>query len=166
MDGRSLSEATYRDYQTILFNKGSAADQVAGPRAEKLQRYGVEVVAMNTIDYVSGAIYPLALALANPTTDDWQLVYDDAQEVIFMRQPTPGMPVLQNKLGHVIKHLNAECEAYIAHSPDTPFCARTLADYWLRLQQKDLARRMLELYVSHAPHDEQAQRALRQVENQ
>jgi len=165
MDGRSLSEAAYRDYQTILFNKGAAADQIVGARAERLQHYGVEVVAMNTIDYVSGAIYPLALALANPATTDWQLVHDDAQEVIFLRQPPPGMPVFQNKLGHVIQHLNAECEAYIAHSPDTPLCARTLAEYWLRLQQKDLARRMLELYVSHAPRDEQAQRALRQLQN-
>jgi len=72
---------------------------------------------------------------------------------------------LPNKLGHVVKHLNAECEVYIAHSPDTPLCARTLAEYWMRLQQKDLARGMLQLYLSHAPHDEQAQRALRQLEN-
>ena len=123
IDGRSLSEAVYRDYQQILFNAGSAADQVAGPREELLNRYGVQVVVMNTMDYVSGALYPLALALANPVSEEWSLVYDDSQAVVFVRRPPPGTPALSNKLGRVLRHLNRECEAYIESSPDTP-CAR------------------------------------------
>jgi hypothetical protein len=42
---------------------------------------------MNTMDYVSGALYPLALALANPVSTEWELVYDDSQAVVFLRRP-------------------------------------------------------------------------------
>jgi hypothetical protein len=164
MDGRDLSEAAYRDYRQILFNRSAAADQLVGPRAGLFRRYGVQLVTMNTIDYVSGALYPLALALANPATQDWQLVYEDTQEVVFMREPPPGMPVVPNKFGAVLKHLDAECAAYIEHSPGTPLCARTMADFWMRNGQVERARRMLNLYLSHAAkRDEQAERLRRQL---
>ena len=126
IDGRSLSETVYRDYNQILFNAGSYADQVAGPREELLDRYGVQAVVMNAMDYVSGTLYPLALALANPIGTEWQLVYDDSQAVVFLRHPPPGIPVLSNKLGRLLRHLDRECAAYIENSPDTPMCARTL----------------------------------------
>lgn len=164
IDGRALSESLYRDYQQILFNRGASADQVDGPRAELLDRYGIQVVAMNTLDYVSGALYPLALALANPTTTDWQLVYEDAQEVIFMRRPPPALAAIPNKLGRVLRHLDAECEAYIEHSPATPLCARTLGDYWLRNGVRDRGRRMFELYLQHAKTpDAEVERRLQQL---
>jgi hypothetical protein len=57
--------------------------------------------------------------------------------------------VLANKFGRLLKHLDTECEAYIEHSPDTPLCARTLADYWLRNQATGPAQRMMQLYRSH-----------------
>jgi hypothetical protein len=163
IDGRSLSETVYADYKQILFNGGS--DQLAGPREDLLKRYGVDVVAMNTMDFVSGALYPLALALANPASTEWELVYEDTQEVVFRRGPPAGSQVLPNKLGRVLRHFDKECAAYIENSPDDPLCARTLADYWLRNGVKDSARRMLVLYLSHARRaDEQAQRALRQLD--
>jgi hypothetical protein len=165
IDGRSLSETVYRDYNQILFNAGSIADQVSGPREELLNRYGVQVVVMNTMDYVSGVLYPLAVALANPISTEWQLVYDDPQAVIFLRRPPPGTPVLSNKLGRVLRHMDRECAAYIENSPDTPLCARTLARYWLHNDVKDAARRMLLLYLPHAPRrDEQAERMLQELE--
>jgi hypothetical protein len=164
IDGRSLSDTVYRDYNRILFNAGSVSDQISGPRAELLDRYGVQVVVMNTIDYVSGAMYPLAMALSNPIGTDWQLVYDDSQAVIFLRRPPPGISVLSNKLGRMLRHLDRECAAYIENAPDSPWCARTLAEYWLRNQQTDAARGMLELYLAHAPRrDEWAERALREL---
>lgn len=164
IDGRALSESLYRDYQQILFNRGSYADQVAGPRAELLDRYGIQVVVMNTFDYVSGALYPLALALANPATPDWQLVYEDPQELIFMRHVPVEIPAIANKFGRVLRHLDAECEAYIEHSPDTPLCARTLGDYWLRNGVRDRGRRMFELYLQHATTpDPDVERRLQQL---
>ena len=165
IDGRSLSETVYRDYNQILFNAGSISDQVSGPREELLNRYGVQVVVMNTMDYVSGAMYPLVLALANPISTEWELVYDDTQAVIFLRRPPPGTPVLSNKLGRVLRHMDRECAAYIENSPDAPLCARTLARYWLHNDAKDEARRMLLLYLSHAPRrDEQAERMLQDLD--
>jgi hypothetical protein len=164
IDGRSLSETVYRDYNRILFNAGAPVDQIVGPRAELLDRYGVQVVVMNTLDYVTGALYPLAIALANPASTEWELVYDDTQAVIFLRRPPPGIPALSNKLGRVLRHLDRECEAYIANAPDSPMCARTLADYWLRNQVRDSARKMLLLYLAHTPKpDEQAETALRNL---
>jgi hypothetical protein len=165
IDGRSLSETVYQDSNQILFNRGSYGDQVAGPREELLNRYGVQVVVMNTMDYVSGALYPLAIALANPISTEWELVYDDSQAVVFLRRPPPGTPVLSNKLGRVLRHMDRECVAYIENSPDTPLCARTLADYWLRNQVRDSARRMLHLYLSHIKgRDEKAERALQTLD--
>lgn len=162
MDGRDLSEAAYRDYQKILFDGG---DQMTAARAELLNRYGVRVVVMNTMDFVSGKLYPLALALANPGTPDWQLVYEDTQAVVFRRNPPPDTPPLPQKLGRVLKHLNNECAAYVENSPEDSLCARTLADYWMRNQVKEYARRMLRLYLAHAPQpDEKAERALRDLE--
>ena len=165
IDGRSLSEAVYRDYNQILFNRGSYADQVAGPREELLNRYGVQVVVMNTMDYVSGALYPLAIALANPISTEWEMVYDDSQAVVFLRRPPPGTPVLSNNLGRVLRHLDRECAAYIENSPATPLCAQTLARYWMGNQVRDSARRMLLLYLAHARRrDEQAERMLRDLD--
>jgi hypothetical protein len=165
IDGRGLSETVFGDYNRILYNAGSYSDQVVGAREELLNRYGVQVVVMNTMDYVSGALYPLALALANPVTTEWELVYDDAQAVVFLRRPPPGSPVLSNKLGRVLRHMDTECKAYIESSPDYPLCARTLANYWLHNQAWDAARNMLRLYLSHAQHrDQQAERALQELD--
>uniref|UniRef100_Q020I5 Glycosyltransferase RgtA/B/C/D-like domain-containing protein n=1 Tax=Solibacter usitatus (strain Ellin6076) TaxID=234267 RepID=Q020I5_SOLUE len=166
IDGRSLSETAYRDYNTILFNAGYPADQVTGPRLALLDRYGVQAVVMNTVDYVSGAMYPLALALANPVGSDWALVYEDSQAVIFLRHPPPGTRLLANPLGRVLRHLDKECMAYIENSPDTPLCARTLGDYWLRNQAVDPARRMLLLYHAHTNRpDPSVDRALQLLDS-
>ena len=82
-----------------------------------------------------------------------------------MRQPAAGTPALSNQFGRVLRHLNRECEAYIANSPDTPLCARTLGDYWSRNQARDAARHMFLLYRSHARQpDEQVERALKSLD--
>jgi hypothetical protein len=162
IDGRALSESVYRDYRQILFNRDSLADQIAGPRAALLEQYGVQVVVMNALDFASGALYPLALALANPSSQEWQLVYEDQQDLIFTR--SPGAQGFSDKLRRVLTHLDTECTAYVEHSPDTPLCARTLADYWLRNGVKDRARRMLQLYLGHAVKpDPQAEQILQQL---
>lgn len=164
-DGRALSESVNHDYRQILYNMDSAVDQMIGPRAELLDRYGVQVVTMNTLEYVSGAVYPLALALARPENADWQLVFDDTQALVFLRRPPAGTPVYPDKLQRVLQHMDTECAAYIEHSPGTPMCARTLADYWLRNGLKDRGREMLRLYLAHAPErDPEAERVWKQIE--
>jgi hypothetical protein len=149
IDGRALSDSAFRDSQQILFNKGSAADAMIGPRKELLDRYGIDTVVMNTIEPESGVWYPLVIALGNPDDNEWQLAYEDTQELVFVRHAPPGFPVLPNKFGRVLHHLNAECSYYIDHSPETPLCARTLAEYWIRNQAWPQARQMLRLYLAH-----------------
>ena len=162
IDGRALNEAAYGDYRQILFNQGSAADAVTGPRKTLLDRYGIDAVAMNAFDSESGALYPLAIALGNPDDTEWNLVYEDHQELVFMRHPPPGLPVLSNKFGRTLRHLNDECVAYIEHSPENALCARTLADYWIRNQAWGPARRMLTLYLQHRA-DAAAEDTLRRI---
>ena len=156
IDGRALSDAAFRDSQQILFNQGSAADAVTGPRKELLDRYGIETVAMNAIEPESGALYPLAIALGNPGDTEWQLAYEDTQELVFVRHAPAGFPALTNKFARVLRHLDAECSFYIENSPGTPLCARTLAQYWMQNQAWAPARRMLQLYLAHRDDPEAA----------
>ncbi|HYL77372.1 MAG TPA: hypothetical protein VEU96_24375 [Bryobacteraceae bacterium] len=164
IDGRSLSETLYKDYQQILSNPNSDAEQVTGPRADLLQRYGIQTVVMNTFEFNRGGAYTLALALGNPATTDWQLVYDDAQSLVFLHRPPAGTPVFADKLPHVVDHLERECTANIEHSPVTYLCARTLADLWMRAGDTPRARRMLQLYLQHTMYrDPEAEELLRQL---
>lgn len=166
IDGRSLSESANRDYRQVLYNIGSQIDQVAGPRAELLHRYGIQAVVTNTFEYVSGAAYPLAMALAEPASAEWQLVYDDAHSLVFLRDPPRGTPVFTNKMQRVLDHMDTECSDYITHDPELPGCARTLADYWLRSGDRGRAYRMLSLYLTHAGHrDPEAEKALQRLIN-
>ena len=83
---------------------------------------------------------------------------------MFLRNPPAGAPVLPNKLGRVLRHLDVECSTYIEHSPDTPLCARTLAEYWLQNGVTDRARAMLLLYLTHTTErDPQAERVWQQL---
>ena len=164
IDGRVLSEAANRDYRQILYNMDSAVDQVVGPRADLLKRYGIQAVVMNTFEYNSGAAYPLALALAGTSGAEWQLVYDDSQTLIFWRNPPPGIPAFADKVTHVLNHMDTECSAAIENDPVAPLCARTLADLWMRSRQNARARNMLMLYLAHATQrDLPAERALQQL---
>jgi hypothetical protein len=164
IDGRAISESTNKDYQQLLYNLGSAVDQVTGPRAELLDRYGIQAVIMNNFEYNTGGIYALAMALAKAPSSDWQLVYDDEQAMVFLRHPPPGTPVFSDRVQRVLDHLDTECTANIQHSPLAYLCARTMGDYWMRARDIPKARRMLQLYLEHAIYkDPVAEAALRQM---
>lgn len=164
IDGRAISETAYKDYWQILSNSGSAEDQVAGPRADLLNRYGIQTVVMNTFQYNTGIAYSLAAALANPASSDWQLVYDDAQSLVFRRHPPAGTPVFADRARHVLEHMETECSSNIEHSPLAYNCARTLANFWLSAGNAVRARRMLQLYLEHTIYrDPQAEAVLRQL---
>jgi hypothetical protein len=164
IDGRAISESTNKDYQQILYNLGSAVDQVTGPRAELLDRYGIQAVVMNTFEYNTGGIYALAVALAKAPDSDWQLAYDDAQTLVFLRHPPAGTPVFADKLRRVLDHLDTECTVNIQHSPLAYLCARTMGDYWMRSRDIPRARNMLQLYLDHTIYkDPVAEEALRQM---
>ena len=163
IDGRALNESVYKDYRTILYNTGSTPNLLGGECQKLLDRYAVRVVVMNTFEYVTGEFYPLALALGNPATEDWQLVYEDPQSLVFMRDLPAGVPVL-DKARLTIDHMEAECSLHIEHDPDYPLCARALGDLSLRAGDKLRARRMLGLYLSNTTEkDRSAEQALRNL---
>ena len=164
IDGRAIGESAYRDYSKILLNSGAPEDQVAGPRADLLNRYGIRAVVMNTFQLNSGMVYTLAVALGNPASTEWQLVYDDPQSMVFLRNPPPGTPVFADKGRHVLEHLETECVSNIEHSPAAYNCARTMGDFWLGVGNSVRARRMLRLYLEHTLHrDQEVEGILRQL---
>jgi len=163
VDGRALNESVYQDYRRILYNPGSAPNVLGSECRRLLDRYAIRVVVMNTFEYVTGAFYPLALALGNPATTDWQLVYEDTQSLIFMRDPPAGLPSL-DKARQSVEHMEAECALHIEHEPEYPLCARSLGDLSLRAGDNQRAQRMLGLYLSNATQkDPSAEQALRRL---
>jgi hypothetical protein len=162
IDGRALSEQAHRDFIQILYNLGSDVGHVAGPRAELLRRYGIQTVVTNTFEYVTGAIYPLALALAD--SPDWQLAFTDSHTVVFVKAAQPDTASIPTKLQRVLEHMDIECSDYIEHDPRLPACARRMAQYWLEGRNRERAYRMLSLYLSHA-RDPEAERVFQQLVN-
>jgi hypothetical protein len=140
IDGRALSESVFADYRTIL---ASAPGDPA--RARALDRYRIGAIVLNAFEYNSGALYPLALALGHD--DQWKLVYDDPQSLVFLRDVPAGMPVLDKR--RIVDHLEAECRLHVERDPEFSLCARTLGDYFLRSGDRDRARRSLALYLDH-----------------
>ncbi len=159
IDGRALSESVFMDYARILYNH----DATGGKSAEELLRqYGVEVIVMNGFEYVTGNVYLLAPALADPRQADWKLVYSDPQAMVFMRQPPPGVQPLPSL--RVLDHLEAECDLHIRHEPQYPRCARSLGQVFLKVGDPARARRWIGTYLSlpHEP-DPEAEDAYRRL---
>ena len=152
IDGRALSERVFEDYRALI---GAPAGEPV--RAALLAKYGIGVILVNAFEYNAGTLYPLAVALP-----DWKLVYEDAQALVFVRDPPPGMPVLDRS--RLLDHLDAECRLHVERDPDLPGCARTLGDYFLRSGDRARALRALELYLRHPyPGDTDARRAYMQL---
>jgi hypothetical protein len=161
IDGRALDETVYRDYRQVLYNFGANPAAVEGPRAAALDRYGIQAIVMNAFEYVTGAMYPLALALADPASE-WKLVYEEPQAMVFLRGPADGTPTLDPS--RVFEHLESECRLVIDNDPELCLCARTLGDFFLRTGHAAGARRMLGLYLAHRPGpDPEAERAYRSL---
>lgn len=147
VDGRALSETVYGDYYKIL--NSAPPDPV---RFATLSRYGAGAIVANGFEYVSGALYPLVVALSIPNQSEWKLVYEDPQSLVFLRDVPPGVPVLP--LSRISQHLVDECELHIGRDPAFPRCARTLGDLFLRLGDREHARRLLALYLEHTDEDD------------
>jgi hypothetical protein len=155
IDGRALSEAVYQRYLKAL--RTELGDRTL---AATLGAYQIGAIVMNAFEYTSGALYPLALTLAGEP--EWKLVYDDPQAMVFLRETPTGMQVIDK--ARILDHLERECALHIANDPEFPLCARTLADLFLRLGNRNRARNALALYLSHTrEEDREARRAYRQL---
>ena len=155
VDGRSLSETVYQDYQTILLSEPRTPR-----RRELLDRYGIGTIVMDSYGYMTGNVYPLALAMAYPDMSDWKLVYEDPQSMVFLRNPPPGVPMLPPQ--RIADHLETECRLLIEHDPRYPGCARRLG-FLVKLTNPARARRMFQLYLQHVPNDGEARAAYEEL---
>jgi hypothetical protein len=142
IDGRALSESLFQDYRLILGTPPGDAR-----RDQTLDRYNIGAIVINSFEYNSGVLYPLVLALAQPTEEQWKLVYQDPQALVFLRRPPPGVPVLDKN--QIASHLEAECSLHVQRDPEFSLCARTLGDLFLRSGDRAAARRALGLYLAH-----------------
>jgi hypothetical protein len=155
IDGRVLSESLFNNYVRVLYNHDNNDGQMSA--GELLDRYGVQVIVMNTFEPSTGSVYVLAPALADPAQKTWKLVYSDPQALIFVRSlPADAAPM--NSLD-VFSHMESECSMYLAQEPAYPRCARSLASVFLKAGNPQLARRWLGVYLEHAgaPDPEAAQ---------
>jgi hypothetical protein len=142
IDGRALSESLFQDYRLILGTPPADAR-----RDQTLARYNIGAIVINSFEYNSGVLYPLVLALAQPAEEQWKLVYQDAQSLVFLRQPPPSVPVLDKS--QIAPHLEVECSLHVQRDPEFSLCARTLGDLFLRSGDRAAARRALGLYLAH-----------------
>jgi hypothetical protein len=162
IDGRALTESVFQDYTRILYNHDSSDGMPSGE--DLLNRYGIQVIVMNTFEYATGPVYLLAPALADPAQTAWRLVYNDPQALVFMRTPPPGVQPL-NSLD-VLTHMEDECGLHIAHEPETTRCARSLGQIFTKVGDFSRARKWVGIYLErpHAP-DPEAEQAYRQLLN-
>jgi hypothetical protein len=145
IDGRSLSEAVFRDYGRILYN----VEEEGGNSAQQLlDRYGVETIVMNTFEYSQGLVYRLAPALADPRQTAWKLVYDDPTAIVLMRRPPEGVAPLDSL--RVLTHMEAECSLHLEHEPRAAKCARALGQVFERVGDRARARRWYGIYLGPA----------------
>jgi hypothetical protein len=160
IDGRALSESVFQDYARILYNH-DPSDGL--PSADDLlERYGIEVIVMNTFEPSTGPIYVLAPALADPAQTTWKLVYNDPQSLIFMRNPPPEVQPL-NSLD-VLTHMEDECALHLAHEPQIGRCARSLGQTFAKVGDFERARKWLGIYLEHRHGpDPEAESAYRQM---
>ena len=104
---------------------------------------------MNTFEYVTGTVYLLAPALADPAQTEWKLVYRDAQALVWMRRPPAGVGPLDSL--EVFGQMEAECGLHLDREPDRSRCARSLAQTFAKIGDFTRARRWLGVYLDH-PH--------------
>jgi hypothetical protein len=147
IDGCAPSESTFMDYARILYNRDASDGKSAD---ELLDGYGIQTMVMNSFEYADGLVYLLGPALADPRRSDWKLVYSDAQAMVFMRHPPPGVEPLDSL--RVLDHMETECALHIEREPQYPRCARGLGQVFTRIGDFPRARRWIGVYLAH-PHD-------------
>ena len=157
VDGRALNEAVYRDYQAILSTSNRTQ------RESLLSQYGVQLIVTNSFEFVTGRVYPIVTQLADPAETSWELVYQDAQALVYARS-TPANQTLidQHRLdrAQVLEQMQTACRVYIEHDPELCNCARTLGFTFGQMGRQAEALEFFDLYLANTPFpDPEAERA-------
>jgi len=134
IDGRALNESVFQDFRRIAHN----ADATGGESAEALlEKYGIEVIVMGGFEYLSGSVYYLPAALADPNQTEWRLAFQDAHGLVFMRHPPADVAVLNGL--DALTSMEAQCAEHLHHDPVHPGCAAGLADLFKRIGDQNRA---------------------------
>ena len=144
IDGRALNESVFLDYRRMAGN----ADSTGGKSADELlDQYGIQVIVMDGFEFTSAETYLLPAALSDPSQKEWKLVYQDAEAVVFMRHPPPGVEPL-NSL-EALTSMESQCAGHIQHLPGQPRCARGLGQLFARIGDTARARHWMAFYLEH-----------------
>jgi hypothetical protein len=159
IDGRALSDSVFLDYARILYNHDSSGGKSA---QELLSQYGVDVIVMSGFEYLTGNLYLLAPALADPAQTEWKLVYGDAAGLVFMRQPPEAVEPIGSL--RVLDYLEAGCQLHLEREPEYPRCARSLAQMFLKIGDRTRGRKWIGTYLRLARQpDPEAQQAFQKL---
>lgn len=157
IDGRALNETVWNDYMHMAYN----ADYQGGKTSNQLlDQYGVEVIVMNGFDF-KGAVLFLGAALADPSQNEWKLVYHDDKSLVYMRHPPPDVVPL-NSLD-ALSSLEDQCRFNADHGMPA-VCGRALGEVFFRIGDWKRARVWLSSYLSIDSGDPRARDYLRQLD--
>ncbi len=129
-----LNDNVVFDMRRILF----AADRTDGRNwQELLDDYGVEVIVMDCFEPISGAAFYLPAALAGSEPPEWQLIFRDSHNLIYMRHPPPDVRAMNLEDGLV--GMEEQCQALIEQG--TPACVKGLIDVFAKIGEVERARK-------------------------
>jgi hypothetical protein len=140
--GRALNEGVFSDASRIAFN----ADNTGGKSGEDLlKEYGIDIIVMDGFEWGAGLAYYLPAALADPAQKEWKLVFRDAHNVIFMRNPPPGLPVLDS--AEALVSMEAQCALYVDRN--RPQCVKGMIDVFQRVGDRARLNKWMEISRLH-----------------
>jgi hypothetical protein len=140
LDGRALNEKVYFDSNRIAMNANADRNSKSGE--ELLKDYGIDIIMMDGFDAIGGSAYYLPAALADPSQREWKLVYQDIHNVIYMRNPPPGLPVLKSL--DALTSIEDQCMFWVKHSQ--PLCSRGMVDIFGRIGDRQRYNKWLAIY--------------------
>jgi hypothetical protein len=139
LDGRALNEKVYWDAWRIQMN----ADNNGGKSGEDLLReYGIDILLIDGFEPVSGNAYYLPAALADPSQKEWKLVYQDIHNVIYMRNPPPGLRILKSL--DALAAMEEQCVFWVRNGQ--PLCSRGMVDVFGRIGDRERYNKWLAVY--------------------
>lgn len=139
LDGRALNEKVYQDAMRIQMNTDSRGGKSG---EELLKEYGIDIIVIDGFEPVSGTAYYLPAALADPSQKEWKLVFQDVHDLIYMRNPPPGLPVLQSL--DALNAMEKQCALWVQNHQ--PLCSRGMVDIFGRIGDRERYNKWLAIY--------------------